>query len=151
MAYIILNNWGGHTGRFKKKCLHLFYVMLKQTHFSHWQELEDTQRSGVFSSTEYVIFIFFFHWRSICNRQLLPVSHLVCIKKKIPTLSDVGAVILFLNLTFHFWTKSRITQTELLDHWTRPCGNDAILPAVANYHKGRQNWWLGTCIVQTTG
>lgn len=58
MAYIILNNRGGHTGRFKKKCLHLFYVMLKQTHFSHWQELEDTQRSRFFSPTKYVILIF---------------------------------------------------------------------------------------------
>lgn len=79
------------------------------------------------------------HWQSTCNRKLPPVSYLVCIKKKIPTLSDIGQVILFLNLTFHFWTKSRITQTKLLAHCMRPCGSDTILPAVANYPKRRQN------------
>lgn len=75
------------------------------------------------------------HWKSMCNRKLLPVSYLVWIKQKSQLLSDIGPVRLFLNFTFHFWTKSGITQTKLLAHCIRPCGNDTILPVVANYHK----------------
>lgn len=55
--------------------------MLKQTHFSHWQELEDTQRSGIFSSTEYVILTFSPTGKECATDNSCPVSYLVCIKK----------------------------------------------------------------------
>lgn len=48
---------------------------------------------------------FISHWQSMRNRELLPVSYLVHVEK-IPTPSDIGPVILVLNLTFHFWIES---------------------------------------------
>lgn len=54
-----------------------------------------------FSSTEYVILIFSSILAKYVQRKT-PACFIFSIHLKIPILSDVGTVILFLNLTFHF-------------------------------------------------